>query len=840
MFLQSDRSLGVWHDNSFLRERYLSSPHLDTQRDSDRTQEGAVAISPRKWRSSQELRKSVCWESEDKKRIDQPSTDALQELDRARSKKGEARTSKWISRGSSSGIDLWEGGEEGLSPSHGPPLKKWSSLGEKYNQTCGKISPDSFYCSRSRSLQTEGGLQAKQSQNESYQSASSKIDGNRLSFSANELSAIKAVATDAEFFNKLKKDALARVEAVESLLRQSDDETGEGKGETRVNLYFKEVDPSQNEGYGCLITFESRSSSMDDLGSPRALEDVLVSLTSSDTDPKAYPSLSVGGTEVLLGETHKENIFSPERALFGEQEVCKSENYYRQDSETLTHSQAENGESGIKESWEQFSKDDDDERYPESDITINEDENFQYDSLKNEDQKIPLNIKAVLDSENSSDYSSINVSLKLASRSGRSSEIVESREVGADSDRSETSYEESAQSRQISRTKQRTGSYSLVNRKPLSSSVKGVVATDPLVLVHPGSLRSETVTESSGTLKESQKSSDTLKESAASSGSSKSSYKKEREREVSSGTKVRREKISSTNSALTKKHEKLISKKDTKSSSLSKTILIIRDKKHPKMNTTGTQTTHRGSPTSRISRFISNRSLPTSFTMTYKDKSIYSPLPDKVNGPWTAKYMNEKSHDNYPYFDNSNIKKLQKNLYNIAKADQILRKIHPFDYRPTMVHTDSLSKTSYSEPYKTPTKLALKSSKSTISPRVNQNFPLIYTSSPAQPTQYKSLLSSPSHFRRSFLRRKSSDSSQTSFGSPSRIKRVPKPYFSIYGKDVLDSSGERNSSLYENRRWANLSFDHYYQPRSSTIHGAGRYFKISLSLMCIQHTNAQY
>ena len=80
--------------------------------------------------------------------------------------------------------------------------------------------------------------------------------------------------------NLLKFSADSQIREVDDLLTESDsedkiieeEETDLDKEENKYNL----------EPYGCLITIESRSTSMDDIGNSQAFEDVLVSLTSNE------------------------------------------------------------------------------------------------------------------------------------------------------------------------------------------------------------------------------------------------------------------------------------------------------------------------------------------------------------------------------------------------------------------------------------------------------------------------------------------------------------------------------------------------------------------------------
>ncbi|XP_076038098.1 uncharacterized protein LOC143023451 isoform X2 [Oratosquilla oratoria] len=89
--------------------------------------------------------------------------------------------------------------------------------------------------------------------------------------------------------NLLRFSTLAQELQIAELLsgsRQSIDEASPG--------YLRVAsDPDLAGPYSCLITFESRSQSMDDLGSPRALEEALVSLTSCGGDLKAGGTVSL-------------------------------------------------------------------------------------------------------------------------------------------------------------------------------------------------------------------------------------------------------------------------------------------------------------------------------------------------------------------------------------------------------------------------------------------------------------------------------------------------------------------------------------------------------------------
>ena len=86
--------------------------------------------------------------------------------------------------------------------------------------------------------------------------------------------------------NQLHRTAAERELRVKSLLCESDSDF-----EDDVKGGAAAIDDDVSGAGGCVITLESRSSSMDDVGSPRALEEALVSLTSDGTLTEALAAV---------------------------------------------------------------------------------------------------------------------------------------------------------------------------------------------------------------------------------------------------------------------------------------------------------------------------------------------------------------------------------------------------------------------------------------------------------------------------------------------------------------------------------------------------------------------
>ncbi|XP_068211796.1 uncharacterized protein [Palaemon carinicauda] len=80
--------------------------------------------------------------------------------------------------------------------------------------------------------------------------------------------------------NLMRFETIKREQLVKEILQGSDSDFEDEEAPCEAS------NPDLQGPYQCVITFESRSASMDDVGSPRALEDVLVSLTSNDSQPE--------------------------------------------------------------------------------------------------------------------------------------------------------------------------------------------------------------------------------------------------------------------------------------------------------------------------------------------------------------------------------------------------------------------------------------------------------------------------------------------------------------------------------------------------------------------------
>ncbi|KAK7070807.1 hypothetical protein SK128_024640, partial [Halocaridina rubra] len=101
--------------------------------------------------------------------------------------------------------------------------------------------------------------------------------------------------------NLMKFETLEREKLVQEILQASDSDFEDEDVPCEV------IQTNLQGPYQCVITFESRSASMEDVGSPRALEDVLVSLTSNEsrpepTTPQPFPR-TVLPTDLLSDES---------------------------------------------------------------------------------------------------------------------------------------------------------------------------------------------------------------------------------------------------------------------------------------------------------------------------------------------------------------------------------------------------------------------------------------------------------------------------------------------------------------------------------------------------------
>ncbi|XP_045104504.1 uncharacterized protein LOC123499995 [Portunus trituberculatus] len=170
----------------------------------------------------------------------------------------------------------------------------------------------------------------------------------------------------------LRLDALAQERRVARLLAQSESDSDFEEEEEEAGVGSGDGGGGGGGGgrgrggggqYGCVITFESRSSSLQDVGSPRALEDALVSLTSTDSHPEfTFEGSRSSGPPSLSGQAAGVRVIL----------------------EPPTPAPR-------RQAWTASASPD-----------LAEDDNFLYESLSHDEQRVPL-LLAGLDSEDSMD-----------------------------------------------------------------------------------------------------------------------------------------------------------------------------------------------------------------------------------------------------------------------------------------------------------------------------------------------------------------------------------------------------------------------------------------------------
>ncbi|XP_042886816.1 uncharacterized protein LOC122262756 isoform X2 [Penaeus japonicus] len=295
--------------------------------------------------------------------------------------------------------------------------------------------------------------------------------------------------------NLLRFDTIKQERLVQEILEPSDSDFEDEEAACETSSTS-----DQRGRYGCVITFESRSTSMDDVGSPRALEDALVSLTSSESHheftlesppqplprrPRLAQTSSVeegqgspdkGEVEDVFAEEGLSSFVSPQPrprtrtptasegpvtspkaekltsvGAFATEEAEEKEIPGINEGPGATRTQNQKGRQKPQEL-----KSESRHRRARSPDVEDDDEDFQYDSLKHEDEHLPIDIRNI-DSEDS----------LVSSRPGG--------HLGEDADDAEDA------------ASGRSGSYNVSGALATYSSVEGEVPTDSLTLLQPGS-----------------------------------------------------------------------------------------------------------------------------------------------------------------------------------------------------------------------------------------------------------------------------------------------------------------------------------------------------------------
>ncbi|XP_042213498.1 uncharacterized protein LOC121860414 isoform X2 [Homarus americanus] len=365
LFLQSDQTSPFWSDVPELRLRYLSSDHLErlatsTHHDS-LTDHQSGRLTGRKWVSSTTLsctgdpvRREVTSSSTSKVIIDSnverrahpgeltrgrshsqlraPSTS----FDNLKYQREASVSSPNLSRAFQVAVDLSRasskflaglsstssgvclGFEDGSEPPS-PDTKDSANINSPYaaggetsqdsEDTGGARRKKSLYSSRDRSLHIED-LTGEETWRGRGRRPKELDESNASSTSYEDLLASISSTRRATFkteLNILRFDTLAQERLVKEILAPSDSDFEDEEGACEAS------DSDLVGPYGCVITFESRSSSMDDVGSPRALEDVLVSLTSNESHPEVTfePSQSQPDFSSAIEHDSESNLETP-------------------------------------------------------------------------------------------------------------------------------------------------------------------------------------------------------------------------------------------------------------------------------------------------------------------------------------------------------------------------------------------------------------------------------------------------------------------------------------------------------------------------------------------------
>ncbi|KAK8750832.1 hypothetical protein OTU49_015019 [Cherax quadricarinatus] len=564
LFLQSDQTSPFWSDVPELRRRYLSSDHLERLATSSHKDSLSYhqfrGLGGRKWVSSTSLtyteevtssnipknlargdgrsrahpRGLTRGRSHSQLRASSTSFDNLKDqgatsisspnLSRAFQVAVDLSraSSKFLAGLSSTSSGVCLGFEDGSEPPS-PDNKDTPNNNSPY-AAGGETSADSedaagegarrkkaLYSSRDRSLHIED-LTGEEAWGQRREGVAKSFDGSNASSTSYEDLLANISSRRATFkteLNLLRFDTLAQERLVKEILAPSDSDFEDEEGACEVS------DSDFAGHYGCVITFESRSSSMDDVGSPRALEDVLVSLTSNDSHPEVTfepsqsrthssdmendsefnlgtPSSSERrqsepkpGTAVtrscLVPSSFENKILMPAPPIVnitpvsdtllsdeprdarlstsqdsspGHDDSFEGEDHQAMSEEEVNENEVGPGTSHLGENVTSTSGTSDPPVTPD----IAEDDNFQYESLKHEDEHFPIDIRNI-DSEDSME----GVVSKTHVRYDVEEKEACSRSEGDDDDRE-------------------SGLYEITEPQP-TTSLDGEVPTDSLSLV---------------------------------------------------------------------------------------------------------------------------------------------------------------------------------------------------------------------------------------------------------------------------------------------------------------------------------------------------------------------
>ncbi|XP_066983650.1 uncharacterized protein [Macrobrachium rosenbergii] len=328
LFLESDEATSFWSEVPELRLRYLSSDHLEklgtgSFEELSTTDERSKGFPNRKWGSSTCLHTQAdrLWREtsslgyprtyQEHKYVKGKSHGQLSELtigELYNQSKGSS-SSPNLSRAFQVAVDLSRASSKYLagvsSTSSGVFLGFEDGSGPPSPENGNCTHTDSAYAAEGETSQEsepgEGARRRKKLQHlargkslqiddlvgdESWRpkrrrgrlglssAPSSSFEDLLGSVSADRRAAIKTE------INLMRFETIKREKLVKEILQGSDSDFEDEEAPCEAS------NPDLQGPYQCVITFESRSTSMDDVGSPRALEDVLVSLTSNDSQPE--------------------------------------------------------------------------------------------------------------------------------------------------------------------------------------------------------------------------------------------------------------------------------------------------------------------------------------------------------------------------------------------------------------------------------------------------------------------------------------------------------------------------------------------------------------------------
>ena len=513
LFLQSERSIQFWQDIPPLRRRYLSSGHIQPTHFacSDSTQR------PEKGRSTslEELRrvKFVGMLSEDAKTKLRAADQRLRSpinFERAKLKRGRRESladSSYHSRSRSVFLeDILS--EATCSEDKLTSRSEESKLSIKYYEETWQGMSDS---SIARNVANNNG-------------------GNRNSGSVRKAKLNASLLDTKKAMSKLDLDLVtyereAQLSAVEQLLEASDSDYEEGfingTADSRENhsnlnsdlnladvsflrdgqnssyqeLLFEEEcrnlsDSIRNEicksasktppkntlklgeegnagPFGCVITFESRSASMEDVGSPRALEEALVSLTSNSESrmdgfhcqvqsPKSSNTNSrkiegASNRQTAADENERSRFDSPHGKFAS---INKLKLFTSAESEKREFWEDSNSICGLENSnavvHDLFN----------IDVSEIEENNFEYDSGNSEDGRYPIDIKGINSDDstgkNNRQNSGTRVKVQKTIITKNIPEIVRIEEIDEPLSRAEKTHNSTSSKRKISGRKSKS------------------------------------------------------------------------------------------------------------------------------------------------------------------------------------------------------------------------------------------------------------------------------------------------------------------------------------------------------------------------------------------------